>query len=154
VTFSPRPTATLAALVAVLALAGCGGDGDGGSPTTPAGGPLVSFHKAGGIAFTKQSLTVQPNGEAELTGTSLKRAAFTLDAEELRRLEAALDEHPIDELEPPPTDTGCADCYSYELEYGGGKYAADDASISAGAREVVAAIDDVIAERGPPQSGY
>jgi hypothetical protein len=152
-----RSALTTALLTLALALAACGGDSSSTEGTSTVGpgssSPLVEFDKSGGIAYTAQSLSVEPSGESSLKGTGTK-ATFTLSEDELSRLQQALDEHPIDSLGTPPTETGCADCYAYRLRYGGGVYEADESSISAEASDVVAVLGDLIAAHEPPGSGY
>lgn len=146
------------ALTGLLTLSGCGSDDSTTEqpqiPPDPPVGDLISFHKAGGLAYQEQALTVRSNGDATLEGTGIPNASFTLSDDELATLEKALDDHPIDELDPPATDTGCADCFSYRLEYDGGRYDVDDSSISDDASEVVAALGVVIASHQPAGGGY
>lgn len=115
------------AAIAGAALAGCGED-DGEAtaspdPELPADGPLISYTRSGGIAFTVQQLEVDADGDATLTlqqGPKPETREVELTEEELDSLReevAAIDPAAVD----VETEITCADCYEYELVFPDGE---------------------------------
>ena len=61
---------------------------------------------------------IEPDGSATVrTGPDGSQRSFALGADELRVLEAELEAADLDAVEDRPT--GCADCFHYEISYGG-----------------------------------
>ena len=108
-----------AILVAVTTAAGCGEQETNQPPTQPPpGGPLVTYERSSGLAYTAQRRVVEQDGSASLRveGYGKSEADFELSGAELDELRAALDEASLDGDPGPVT---CSDCYSYSIEYGG-----------------------------------
>lgn len=153
---------TLGACVA----AGCGGGGDPAVTTAsnPAGGgALVTYTRTGGFAPVNESLTVTADGVAKLEsgfqGGERKEADFSLSADELDRLQRAVE---AADLSGFVKGTGiCADCYRYTLRTPSGKVKFTDVDLGEGsdARVTVEVFDllDVVSElvrrNGPRRVG-
>jgi hypothetical protein len=121
--------------------------------TTQAGGPLVSYARTGGVAGIQELLTVGQEGEAKLElgflpDTSLTR--FQLSQAELQMLRTALDKA---ELEPGNgPQTGCADCFTYEITTAAGTSTFDQTTIPAGAEDLVQALQQIVEDNIPARA--
>ncbi len=150
----PARLTTAAALVIIaLAGAGCGGGSTSSSTAQKGGGRLVSYHRSGGLAYSNLTLTVDSDGHAVAIAkgpTGSNRRSLTLPQSEVAKLRTTLDAAPLAGL-PKRTNLGCADCYRYQLEYGGDSYSTDEASLPSSLKPVVAALDP-IAAKAIPQS--
>ncbi len=144
----------LAGLAVAVALTAVGCGSGSSSSSNPGGGePLVSYHRSGGLAYSNLTLTVDGDGHAVATAkgpTGSSRRSLTLTQPEVAKLRRALDAAPLAGL-PKRKDLGCADCYRYQFEYGGGTYSTDEASLPPSLRPVIATLDP-IAARAIPQS--
>ncbi len=136
-----------AVLVGLLLLTGCGSAGDGsltgagatllpsvvaGSPSVPAG-PLVVFTRTGGLAGLAATLTVQPDGAAQVTGR--RQASWTLtpgQLDGLRRALAGADLRPVAPSGPPVLDG-----FSYRITYAGTSVLLASDPVPAGAAAAV-----------------
>jgi hypothetical protein len=108
------------AVAAALAVPGCGAD-DETAPDPPGGdGPLVVYTKSGGVAGLYERLVVARDGSAavEVGYRQPLRESFELEAAELDRLSELLAAADFGGANPGP-GIGCADCFQYEIEYGG-----------------------------------
>jgi hypothetical protein len=139
------------AVAAAVALgAGCGDDGDG---EAPADGPLVEYARSGGVASTPERLTISNDGAATLvSGIEEQRSEFTLDEAELADLRAELEAANFDTVGKPGEPNPCADCFIYEVVYGGRTISYDDIdtppeSVTA----VVAHLGEIAAAHHPPE---
>jgi hypothetical protein len=147
-------------LAAALGLAaGCGG-GDGGGQLPPEGSSeeLLTYSRAGGFAPSIYEVRIDADGRAVVSygdiPEQLEEEVVQLSDEELARLRTVLAENPISGFPAPDPDGICADCFSYELAYGGGLYAFDDATPNS---DRVDAVRDAIHALPLPQddpSGY
>lgn len=139
-----RILATLIAATALLLAAGCGG-GDESTTASP-DGPLVTYSKSGGIAGIEERLVIEPDGSATVsTGPDGSQRSFALGADELSVLEAELEAADLDAVEDRPT--GCADCFHYEISYGGSTVGYDEIiqppqSVAAVASHLAALVDE------------
>jgi acetylornithine deacetylase/succinyl-diaminopimelate desuccinylase-like protein len=110
-----------------LAVAGCG---DERAEPKSATGPLVTYERGGGFAYQPRRVVVQRDGRARLTVETHGKAthtSFTVPADRLAEIERALaDARGID---APRTQTGCADCFTYEVKADGVDFAFDDVSL-------------------------
>lgn len=142
----------IALALAAIPLAGCGAE-EGPAPTSSNPLPL-QFGRAGGIAFSSVELRVQPDGSASLFVRDSPEASppssFTLSDEELRQLAELLEANPISSFPEPGPDSGCADCFTYRLSYGGGTYKADDVTLGDEAGVVIGELGELIARHEPP----
>jgi hypothetical protein len=115
----------------VLAAAGCGG---GELPSPGGEEELLRYSRGGGFAPSIYELEVDAAGRAVVrygdTPETLKEDVVQLSATELAGLRGVLEENPISDFPEPDPDAICADCFSYELVYGGDSYAFDDATPS------------------------
>ena len=112
-----------------LALTACGEDADP-KTTKPATGPLVVYERGGGIAAQPRTLTIQRDGRARLTvqtGQKVTHASVTVPAGRLDELEQALDD--ARGVEVPKSQTGCADCFTYDVHADGVEFSLDDVSL-------------------------
>lgn len=147
---------SLAGLVALAAISvvGCGSSSSSSSSTSTGGhGAVVSYHRTGGLAYSNVTLTVDSDGHAVAVAkgpTGSNRKSLTLTASQVAKLRKTLDAAPLAGL-PKHTNLGCADCYRYQLEYGGDSYSTDEASLPSSLKPVIAALDP-IATKAIPQS--
>lgn len=118
-----RRLAVVLALAAALPLAGCGsGDGTSGGagPTAapPAAQP-VSLLRSGGIAGTRETVTVDPDG-TWTHATPRARTSGTLSADQRDRLtRMGADPALAAEAARPSATVTCADGYDVALTVGG-----------------------------------
>lgn len=115
--------------LAMATLAGCGDDANY-DPEPPADGPLIKFSRAGGFAFSIYEVTINEDGSG-VAGSGfrpddLDETSFELSSDEVAELEGVLNENPLPDQDE--TSTGCADCFTYEVSYGGNTYAYDQAA--------------------------
>ena len=141
-------------VLAAISVVGCGSSSSSSSSASTGGqGTVVSYHRMGGLAYSNVTLTVDSDGHAVAVAkgpTGSNRRSFTLTASEVAKLRKILDAAPLAGL-PKHTNLGCADCYRYQLEYGGDSYSTDQASLPSSLKPVVAALDP-IAAKAIPQS--
>ncbi len=136
------------ALVVLLVLAGCGSAGDGsltgaGATPLPTGAsptvsspaaPLVVFSRTGGLAGRAVTLTVQPDGTAQVIGR--REATWTLtpgQLDGLRRALADADLRPV-----PPSGVPVLDGFSYRITYAGRSVLLEGDPVPDGAATAVA----------------
>jgi hypothetical protein len=149
-------TATAIALLAAAAIAvGCGDDEPAGSPQPEPSGPLVVYERAGGIAFTAQRLVVEHDGSASVRveGPGEIGADFELSASELDELRTALEDATLEGEQNEPT---CADCYFYEIEYGGETGSFDQTKVPTDTEPLIALLSDIVEREvptGPARGG-
>jgi hypothetical protein len=140
-----RTATVIVLLVAAALAAGCDDD----EPAEPEpNGPLVVYERAGGIAFTAQRLVVAHDGSASVSveGPGEIAADFELSAGELDELRAALEDATLDGEQAQPT---CADCYLYEIEYGGETASFDQTMVPEDAAPLIGLLGDIV-ERAVP----
>ena len=143
-----RPGALLAVVALLPAVAiGCGEDEPADRDSSA--GPLLTYQRSGGIAFSVESLEVEADGRATYSSDDgpgpeeVRR--FQLSAAELAGLQTTLEENPISSFPEPDPDVVCADCYEYELSYGGETYSASDATVAADVKPLLADVREIIA---------
>jgi hypothetical protein len=150
-----RTATVIALLVAAALAAGCGDDEPAEPPRPEPNGPLVVYERAGGIAFTAQRLVVAHDGSASVSveGPGGIGADFELSASELDELRAALEDATLEGEQTEPT---CADCYFYEIEYGGETASFDQTMIPADTEPLIALLTDIVEREvptGPARGG-
>ena len=132
------------ALGAALALTGCGG---GSGPIDPSpGGETISYSRSGGIAGTPQSIEIEPDGAATVEvgfGQTLQTETFDVPAAELDGIVEGIESVGMDALDRG-VDEGCADCFLYELRYGGETASADSVTITDAYSEATAPLQELI----------
>jgi hypothetical protein len=140
-----KTLAVLGACAAVL-VAGCGDDA---APEKPGSGALVTYARSGGVASVPEQLVLQPDGMATVeAGIDGARASFELEPNELEQLRAELEAADFGALEPSPTV--CADCFSYQVVYGGNTISYDEAdSPPDSVTTVVAHLGQITADHYP-----
>ena len=149
-------TATAIALLAAAALGtGCGDDQPGEPPEPEPDGPLVVYERAGGIAFTAQRLVVAHDGSASASveGPGEIGADFELSRGELDDLRAKLEDATLEGEQEEPA---CADCYFYEIEYGGETASFDQTMVPPDAEPLIALLGDIVEREvptGPARGG-
>ena len=142
------------AACAALALAtGCGDDDTTTSP--PASGALVSYARTGGVASMPESLVVSEDGSATVeAGIDPARESFQLEPDELDRLRSELEAADFEGFEQSTEPTGCADCYAYEVTYGGRTISYDQSeTVPEPIAVVVAHLSEITANHYPPDAG-
>lgn len=136
-----------AVLASLLVVVGCGGSDD--QPSKPSAGPLLHFETGGGFAPRNRELIVQPDGSAELSGSDVESAKFTLSDGELKQLRGALDKTPASQI-GTDGEGYCADCFTYSLEYGGEKFSGAETDVSDEGGDVIGAISTLIEAHATP----
>ncbi len=152
-----------AALSAALALAACGEKSEpspGPQATTATtttatmpGTPLVSYARSGGVAAFQEILTVTRNGDAKLELGFLPDASLTrfeLSKGELELLTDTLEEAELEPGDAP--ETGCADCFEYEITTAEGTSRFDESAIPPGAEDLVRVLEKIVAANIPAQA--
>jgi hypothetical protein len=106
----------LTALLGAFA-GGCGSDSD--DPAT-ADGPLVTYERSGGFAGVSERLEIDSDGSARLSLGQPDPAeqAFAIGDSELSKLRSDLRAADFAAIDPT-SGLGCADCFEYEIAYGG-----------------------------------
>jgi hypothetical protein len=120
------------ALVA-LPLAGCGGSPGSGAaapatatatPAPATATPAVALQRSGGIAGTRDAVTVQPDGSWRRTAKTGSPSTGTLSADQQARLaRMAADPALHSEATRTVPEVECADGFDYQLTAGGTKVA-------------------------------
>ncbi len=140
----------LGTCLAVVA-AGCGGDDT--TTTTADPGILVTYSRSGGVASMPESLVIRADGSATVeAGVTGAREEFELDPDELARVRTELEAAEFDDVADPPVQTGCADCYVYEITYDGTTMSYDEsqAALPASVTAVVTHLSEITADHYPP----
>jgi hypothetical protein len=119
----------LAAMIScALAPPGCGPIETPPHPTVPVSQFSVTYERGGGLKPIPRTLTIRPGrvgkvGEVK-PGFDKGRAAgigatstFKVPVKTIRGLRRALARADFVSLPNPGTDSGCADCYAYEIRY-------------------------------------
>ena len=88
-----------------------------GDPEPP--GTLLTFHRSGGFAGLTQRLEVLTDGTAALEGTGGKDAEFEVSGERVRQLAGTLEDIDWARAADEPENTGCLDCFVYDIIYEG-----------------------------------
>lgn len=123
---------TLGLLVCALALAACGGTTSatpapgGGAPTAPArtipaipaSGPLVVYHKSGGIVALDETLTVEIDGTLTLRTLNGEQQTARVERAELKPLLTLL-LHPEFARLAPRYQAAGADMFNYSITLAG-----------------------------------
>jgi hypothetical protein len=124
-------------LIALALLAGCGSESGGDGMTQVDPDPtLVTYQRGGGIAATYVEVTIDQDGTATYTsgydqpGHPAKAGGFELTEAQMDDLRAAIDA--AQPLSVENGETGCADCYEYEIDAGGQAVAFDDVELTDG----------------------
>lgn len=113
-----------AVLLAVLSLAGCGGSSGSGGPAAPDGSTAadqpVVLQRSGGIAGSRDAVTVQPDGSWRRTAKTGAPSTGTLSADQRARLaRMAVDPALRSEATRTVPESNCADGFDYRLTAGG-----------------------------------
>jgi hypothetical protein len=144
------------ALALALGVAGCGSEADDPARDAPeGGGSLVVYTKTGGIAGVREHLEIGGEGAASLTvgyrPAEVRR--FELDAAQLGRLRDLLSAADFAGVDPGP-GIGCADCFQYEIKYGGTTTAfAEIGAIPNSVGRVVTELGEIVETESPaPQA--
>ena len=137
-----------------LALAGCGGD-EPDNPDDPPQAGQITYSRSGGIAGLAELLEIEANGSATLTvgyGPNQRVEEFGVPPAELERIAAGIESAGIDALDRG-VDTGCADCFTYELGFEGETATADSVTSTAAFSGAVGPLVALIEQHRPPESG-
>ncbi len=146
----------LPALIACAALTGCGGDEETTTDPAPASDNLVSYERAGGIAFTAQAVEIDDLGSGTLTveaAGETQRRDFELRDQDLVNLRLYVSTAVDAGLSSaPPTE--CADCYSYELTLAAEEpITFDQTQVPDEAEDVISALNKIVEFYGPAGAG-
>lgn len=154
-----RQLALIALVGAATALGACGDDDPATTGQDPGSGALVDYARSGGIAAMPIALTIDSDGRATLTqGAEDDRTSFTLDADEIEQLRGTLEAADLGAVETPTPPTACADCFIYDIAYGGEKLSYVEADeVPANVSAAVSALEEIAtehlpAELAPPKS--
>ncbi len=146
----------LAIGLAAALLGGCGGSGSS-TETGAAQGVELTYHRSGGFAPIDETLRIHRSGSASLIvrlppqGDVRKAelSRFELGAAQAQGLAGALKRSGFEGLEPTPTNSGCADCFVYELATPANALRFDQATIPRALRPVLARLDAIVAAHRP-----
>lgn len=129
---SRRLLAFVAALILItgLAVAVIGGSGDDAADakTSSSSQVLVRFNKGGGFVGVDIRTTIRGDRRVTVTQRDGGLKRHTVTAATLKALRKTLDGAHF-ERKLPPSQSGCADCYSYSMTYEGHKVAFDESAI-------------------------
>jgi hypothetical protein len=139
-------------LVGLALLAGCGSGDDGGGGTQVDPDPtLVTYKRGGGIAATYIEVTIGQDGSGAYTsgydqpGHPAKAGGFELTDAQMDDLRDAIEA--AQPLAVEDGETGCADCYEYEIDAGGQEVSFDDVELTDGTvSEGIAALQGELQE--------
>ncbi len=133
-------------ILALLLPAGCGDE----ETEDSASSGVITYSRSGGIAGIGEFLEIGADGDAELTlgyGADAAVERFEVPADELETIQRGLGEVNFDEIDEGQEST-CADCFVYEISYGGQKATSDDISLSEDFRAAAATLVRLAEEHG------
>lgn len=132
--------ALMIALIALLLLGAC-------TPARPSG-PLIEYHRTGGIAGFDDRLVIGADGAGQITQRS-GSATFTLDRDALSRLTAALDQGGFGRLgkEYLPANT-CCDLMEYTVTYQGRSVRTMDTAVPEALQPILAELNQLLSDLG------
>ena len=136
----------LVALLLSLSLASCGDDDSSQEP--PGGKATITYSRSGGIAGTPQSIEIEPDGSARVEsgfGATQRTEDFVVPAPDLDEIVEGIESAGMDALDQG-VELGCADCYLYDLGYGGETASADSVTITDAYAEATAPLQKLIDE--------
>jgi hypothetical protein len=112
----------------------------------PAGEPLVSFTREGGLAGFHDELVIWPDGTYQRSRRATGERRGHLPPDRVARLRQLLDGAHLADL-PPASGGEVADGYTYRVTYGGRTVTAQDGGIPSGLEPVLGALNDILAGR-------
>lgn len=118
-----------------------------GPSRLPDEGVLLDFNREGGLAFSIYDVRIYADGTGTVaTGNNpeqLDERSFEVSGPEIDELREILDANPLAAI-PNPYEEVCADCFEYELAYGGGLYTYSSADeVPAGVAEVTSFLGEL-----------
>ena len=145
-----------ATFAAVLALA----TGAAAVPTAPTLGPLPSpgsfaifYERSGGFAPSTSTLVVRP-GRHAVAATSGSRAGenrveFRIAKRRVLALARGLRQADFTSI-ADPGESGCADCFEYEIRYNGHRLAIDESQLPARLEPVIGELEAIVTAHAIP----
>ena len=135
------------AVLGALLLAGCGGSEEP-EPGEALERETITYSRTGGVAGVGEFLAIEPDGQARLqVGIVEPRSTtFEVPAATLDELYRGLEEAGIVELEAPEEESGCADCFTYEVGMGSEHVDGDDIDFPAELEPVLGELQEIVAD--------
>ena len=147
----------LPVLLACLA-ALCGGDREAAdraaaAPLPPPGSFAIFYQRSGGFAPSTSTLTVRPgrHAVAETSGSRAgeNRVEFRIGKKRVLALERGLRRAGFASI-ADPGESGCADCFEYEIRYRGHSLAFDESQTPARLEAVIGELESVVTAHAIP----
>jgi hypothetical protein len=148
----------LPALV-LACLAALGGGCDRGAataaaaPLPPPGSFAIFYQRSGGFAPSTSTLVVRPgrHAVAETGGSRAgeRRVEFTIAKRRVQALQRGLRRAGFAAIEDPGP-SGCADCFEYEIRYGGHSLAIDQSELPSRLEPVIGELEAVVSAHAIP----
>ena len=107
--------------------------------------PLVTYVKEGGVAGLREKVVVSRNGRVTVRsgyGQSRVIRHYLLTQAQLDRLRRVMDAAHVERI-PDATPNGCADCFGYDITYGGHEVTVYENAIPAPLAQPIALLDDL-----------
>ena len=144
--------ATALACLTAAAAPGCGPKLAEAQP--PAERFAISYERGGGFAPVPHKLVIRPGRRASLTVREYAppRAAtvdFPVSKRRVEGLRRALARADFQSIESPGPDSGCSDCFLYEIRHRGHEVAFDDVSMPGRLRGVVDRLEAIVEAHRP-----
>ena len=119
-------------------------------------GPLVVYDKEGGVAGIREQLTVARDGRATLRdgyGDDAPARRFRLTAAQLDHLRGVLEAAHLQRVRSSSGPGGCADCFGYEIRFGGVRVIAYENAIAPALAQPIALLDRLVARGSSAPAG-
>jgi hypothetical protein len=145
---------TLVTMIACLASFGCGDAAAAKpAPLPPVSGFAISYSRGGGFAPSVESLVVSPGRRAVATVDDIqvgeRKVRFRIGVGRVRALQTSLRRAHFGTIESD-LDSGCADCYRYEIGYRGHRIQLDQSVLPEALEPVIGELSTVVSTRIPP----
>ena len=123
------------------------------APLPPPGSFAIFYQRSGGIAASTSTLIVRP-GRHAVAATSGTRAGenrveFRIGKRRVQALQRGLRRAGFFAIEDPG-ESGCADCFEYEIRYRGHSVSVDQAEMPARLGPVVSELESIVTAHAIP----
>ncbi|HYC80708.1 MAG TPA: hypothetical protein VEB65_02910 [Solirubrobacterales bacterium] len=123
------------------------------APLPPPGAFAIFYERSGGFAPSNSTLVVRP-GRHAVAATSGSRAGanrveFRIAKRRVLGLERALRQAGFASI-ADPGESGCADCFEYEIRYRGHTLAIDESQLPARLEPVIGELESIVSAHAIP----